>query len=1421
MGSGDNVEGVVVAGEMGAESWGVGREVVRKDLAFRIWGKKGDEVTAREITVSSTVVAGRGEERVGGGTSVVVDSGASHNILCSRRNFTKIVELDEWRRIVTVEKGGVRNASTFATHKGEFRFMTEGGGIISGEALYADIVENILSTNQMKKDKGVDVDIQMRVEQNWLVMGGDKFGLGKEVPMRIGGYFVSGESGEQKMASGTVGEVSVQMTEVEMAMHQHCKHGHVSMEKLRETIKGGGIKGAKLVGGVGRRLYCEICAAAKMKRQHTLKTKKREEELKFSPGCVISLDRLISPVQGIGGGNSAIVAMDLATRYAKVFIMKTKEMDEFLLEVVPEIILEARNQRKNAELTAKDITIVLKSESEEKSEVDSWMRVRSDGEFADIRVREMWARAGFKMQVTAPNDSDSNPFAERLIGTLKNMTRVNLLAANMAEEMWEDALMMSCYRYNIMSHSAFVRGEGKKKTSALYSPLMRRNGKVPEERDQHTSFCPVAVFTSPDKVKLGAWEPRAVEGIFCGWCENDPHVYHVRLTGGKSVAQLIEEKDKEFTKLVRMHHVIFDEYFNSCKNDSPMKRMFQNRKLVRGVLRVEVEGGKLFEYSGRGSETEREERVRRTARESKRVDYQEDGEEKGDERLPGGERDVSVVRKKHGEQTSSVAIGKKKDKKIERPKREVGKRGNVQKGTVESREVEKIKKKQEEKGKSEKEGRVKDRQRRNIGAMEGGVLGSLGGFVATYLTSVQEGEEGDEDSEEGGEEQEREEGDRESGSGEMDMGGSKGLFEQLPEVAKQSLGNEKKASHASDYEGWLRTMEQALQVDSVDWDMKSIVVEEKPYAKARHPQVRAADEKEIVFNRDSRRVFEPVTREQIPEWCDKDGYMVQMVRAVKEGQGLEGGMSVGEFMFKSRLVVMDLARRKPKTRVDPRGSHRDYVLVTAAFAGDIESKRLFYMLASILKIEVIWQGDFKCAFTNAQVPEWMHVYIRMHPAMREFFPAGTEILRLRRFLYGLRDAPRQWFVMLMETLEEFGFKDLGAAFDKGLLFMKTPTGGLAVLVVHTDDLLGFSTQIDFMEILEKYLRSKFEMTTNQFKGEHVYCGISVSRNIQGGWSIGQERYIDRCMQSLGITEKARKGGRQLPYGEMLTHEEQGEGETSEELVAEEFGFKYDRAAGMLVHLLQTRLDCDMSIRQLARFSKSPGRRHYEFMKHFLLYVKGNKGAKIGYNWGKGQNTSAKINVMVATDPKWDPKKDGVAITGEGKMVEVFADSEFGGDKIAWRQVYSHTGYVNGGPIYTQSVVASSIQKSTMAAEALACSDAQDKVIYLVEWLKRVDKINGGKFELDPGIPVILGDNGSVISAVNHDDGVNTIHAPQHVRLKLEAVRQAIIDGELVLAKVGTKNNPADLGTKTLPANTNARASSLILNDLEGYFTEAM
>ena len=44
-----------------------------------------------------------------------------------------------------------------------------------------------------------------------------------------------------------------------------------------------------------------------------------------------------------------------------------------------------------------------------------------------------------------------------------------------------------------------------------------------------------------------------------------------------------------------------------------------------------------------------------------------------------------------------------------------------------------------------------------------------------------------------------------------------------------------------------------------------------------------------------------------------------------------------------------------------------------------------------------------------------------------------------------------------------------------------------------------------------------------------------------------------------------------------------------------------------------------------------------------------------------------------------------------------------------------------------------------------------------------------------------------------------------------------MDGELDMVKIGTNSNPSDLGTKTLSGADNSKKSSLLMNDIDGYF----
>jgi hypothetical protein len=195
----------------------------------------------------------------------------------------------------------------------------------------------------------------------------------------------------------------------------------------------------------------------------------------------------------------------------------------------------------------------------------------------------------------------------------------------------------------------------------------------------------------------------------------------------------------------------------------------------------------------------------------------------------------------------------------------------------------------------------------------------------------------------------------------------------------------------------------------------------------------------------------------------------------------------------------------------------------------------------------------------------------------------------------------------------------------------------------------------------------------------------------------------------------------------------------------------------------------------------------------------------------------KINGLVAEFPKGEKIVEiDIDPNNENPLVTGFVDAEFGGHRDK-RSVFAAQLYVNAGPVWTVSVISGKVEKSTMAAEALPMSECQDMGEWITEWLRRVNKINDGRNNLSPGKVALFGDNNSVILALNREHGIDTLVGPPHVQLKLEAVRRAIVDGEVTVAKIWTGVNPADLGTKTLPGPTNAQASALMMNDMDNYF----
>lgn len=90
--------------------------------------------------------------------------------------------------------------------------------------------------------------------------------------------------------------------------------------------------------------------------------------------------------------------------------------------------------------------------------------------------------------------------------------------------------------------------------------------------------------------------------------------------------------------------------------------------------------------------------------------------------------------------------------------------------------------------------------------------------------------------------------------------------------------------------------------------------------------------------------------------------------------------------------------------------------------------------------------DVHNAFLHGDLLE--KVYMRLPPGFQSDDP--TKVCRLRKSLYGLRQAPRCWFAKLSSALCEYGF--IQSVPDYSLFTLEKGTDHLHVLV-HVDDLI--------------------------------------------------------------------------------------------------------------------------------------------------------------------------------------------------------------------------------------------------------------------------------------------------------------------------------------------------------------------------------
>ena len=225
----------------------------------------------------------------------------------------------------------------------------------------------------------------------------------------------------------------------------------------------------------------------------------------------------------------------------------------------------------------------------------------------------------------------------------------------------------------------------------------------------------------------------------------------------------------------------------------------------------------------------------------------------------------------------------------------------------------------------------------------------------------------------------------------------------------------------------------------------------------------------------------------------------------------EGYKKVGcKWVFKTKRDSKDNIERH-KARLIAKGftqkSGIDYK-ETFSPVSRKDSLRIIMALVAHYDLE-LHQMDVKTAFLNGDLEE--DVYMNQPEC---FLVKGKEhmVCKLKKSIYGLKQASRQWYLKFNDTIISFRFKENTVDL---CIYMKVSGSKFIFLVLYVDDILLAANDLGLLYETKKYLSKNFEMKD---MGEVTYViGIEIFRDrSQGLLGLSQKSYVNKTLARFNM-----------------------------------------------------------------------------------------------------------------------------------------------------------------------------------------------------------------------------------------------------------------------------------------------------------------
>ena len=414
-----------------------------------------------------------------------------------------------------------------------------------------------------------------------------------------------------------------------------------------------------------------------------------------------------------------------------------------------------------------------------------------------------------------------------------------------------------------------------------------------------------------------------------------------------------------------------------------------------------------------------------------------------------------------------------------------------------------------------------------------------------------------------------------------------------------------------------------------------------------------------------------------------------------------------------------------------------------------DSLRIILALVAHFDLE-LQQMDVKTAFLNGELEE--EVYMKQPEGFSS--SRGEHLVcKLKKSIYGLKQASRQWYLKFHDVISSFEFVE--NIMDQ-CIYQKVSGSKICFLILYVDDILLATNDKGLLYEVKQFLSENFDMKD---MGDASYViGIKIHRDrFQGILGLSQETYINKVLERFRMKDCSPSIA-PIVKGDKFNLNQCPRNDLEREQMK---NIPYASAVGSLMYAqVCTRPDIAFVVGMLGRYQSNPGVDHWKAAKKVLRYLQGTKDYMLTYR-----------------------RTENLEVIG-------YSDSDYAGCIDSLKSTSGYVFMLASGAVSWRSAKQTLIATSTMEAEFVSCFEATSHGVWMksfISGLRIVDSIS-------KPLRMYCDNSAAVFMAKNNKSGSRS----KHIDIKYLAIRERVKDKTVVIEHISTELMIADPLTKGMP-----------------------